>query len=82
MTNENTIPSERELFDLNEYGFYYYMPNSKVVLNELGYFIKNKTIETYSYVVPTRYGDEHFQELLDFTHSYFSDGKEYYIIKV
>lgn len=82
MTNENTIPSERELLDLNEYGFYYYMPDSEVVLNELGYFIKNKSIETYSYVVPTRYGDKHFQDFLDFTHSYFLDGKEYYIIKV
>ncbi len=70
-----------KLLDLNEYGFYKFMPDSEVVKNDLGYFIKNRTIETYSYVTPTLLGEEKFEEFLDFTYSFFSDGKEYFIIK-
>ena len=82
MTSENTTSSQRELMDLNEYSFYFYMPDSQVVKNELGFFIKNKSIETYSYVVPTEYGDKNFQDFIDFTHSHFTNGKEYYIVKL
>jgi ribosomal protein S18 acetylase RimI-like enzyme len=76
------MTSERELLDLNEYSFYKYMPDSQVVHNKLGFFIKNRSIETYSYVVPTEYGDENFEDFINFTHSHFTSGKEYYIVKV
>ncbi|MBY9000487.1 MAG: GNAT family N-acetyltransferase [Candidatus Heimdallarchaeota archaeon] len=71
----------QQLLDLNEYGFYAFMPDSDVVKNDLGYFIKNKSIETYSYVSPTDLGAKNFDDFLSFTYSYFSDGKEYFIVK-
>ncbi len=72
---------DRMFLDLNEYEFYYFMPNSESVNNDLGYFIKNKSIETYSYVTPTLYGEKNFFEFLNFSFAFFSDGKEYFIIK-
>ena len=72
---------ERDYLDLNEYEFYYFMPNSESVKNKLGYFIKNKSIETYSYITPTIYGEENFSEFLVFSFDFFSNGKEYFIIK-
>ncbi len=81
MTQDNPDYELQKLLDLNEYEFYKFMPDSEVVINDLGYFIKNKTIETYSYVTPTKHGEEKFEEFLDFTFSFFSDGKEYFIIK-
>lgn len=81
MQNHENSNEDRTFLDLNEYEFYYFMPNSESVKNELGYFIKNKSIETYSYVVPTLYGEKNFSEFLNFSFSFFSDGKEYFIIK-
>ena len=81
MSQNNPEHELQKFLDLNEYGFYKFMPDSEVVKNDLGYFIKNKTIETYSYVTPTTLGEEKFDDFLDFTYSYFSDGKEYFIIK-
>jgi hypothetical protein len=57
------------------------MPDSVTKENDLGYFIKNETIETYSYVTPTLFGELNFDKFLDFSFSFFSDGKEYFIIK-
>ena len=81
MSNPNKNQEERALIDLNEYGFYYFMPDSISIKNELGYFLKNHKIETYSYVTPTLYGEKNFDKFLDYTFSFFSDGKEYFIIK-
>ena len=50
MQNNENSNEDRMFLDLNEYEFYYFMPNSESVKNKLGYFIKNKSIETYSYV--------------------------------
>ena len=72
----------REFLELNEYRFYYYMPDSEVLQNEIGYFIKNKAIETYSYVSPTHRGDVDFEDFLTFAYSFFNGGKEYFIVKV
>ena len=72
----------REILELNEFRFYHYMPNSDVVKNDFGYFVKNKAIETYSYVSPTHFGEVNFEDFLDFTFSYFNDGKEYFVVKV
>jgi hypothetical protein len=80
--NSNDSQDERTLIDLNEYGFYYYMPESIAVKNELGYFLKNHRIETYSYVTPTLFGGKNFDRFLSQTFSFFSDGKEYFIIKL
>jgi hypothetical protein len=73
---------ERTLIDLNEYGFYFYMPDSIAVRTELGYFLKNHQIETYSYVTPTLLGEKNFDKFLSYTFSFFNDGKEYFIIKL
>ena len=81
MQNNEESNEDRMFLDLNEYEFYYFMPNSESVKNELGYFIKNKSIETYSYVTPTLYGEKNFFKFLNFSFSFFSDGKEYFIIK-
>jgi len=81
MLNSEKSNEERDYLDLNEYEFYYFMPNSESMKNKLGYFIKNKSIETYSYITPTIYGEENFSEFLAFSFDFFSDGKEYFIIK-
>ena len=81
MSQNNHDFELQELLDSNEYGFYKFMPDSEAVENDLGYFIKNNTIETYSYVTPKPLGEEKFEDFLDFTYSFFSDGKEYFIIK-
>ncbi|NPD87891.1 MAG: hypothetical protein HGN29_04160 [Asgard group archaeon] len=81
MSNSNDSQDERALIDLNEYGFYFYMPDSIAVKNELGYFLKNHKIETYSYVAPTLLGEKNFDKFLSYTFSFFADGKEYFIIK-
>ena len=72
----------RELLDLNEFKFYYYMPDSEVAKTDLGYFIKNKSIETYSYVTPTHLGDTNFEDFLSYAFSYFNNGQEYFVVKV
>ena len=81
MSRINIDSNERTQLDLNEYEFYYYMPDSESVKNELGYFLKNNSIETYSYVTPTAYGEENFDSFLNFAFSYFQDGKTYFIVK-
>ena len=58
------------------------MPDSEVIKTDLGFFIKNKTIETYSYVVPTLEGDKEFEQFLDNAYSFFSGGKDYFIVKL
>ena len=77
----STDSQERTLIDLNEYGFYFYMPESIAEKNELGYFLKNHKIETYSYVTPTILGEKNFDKFLAYTYSFFSDGREYFIVK-
>jgi hypothetical protein len=57
------------------------MPNSVAVKNELGYFLKNHKIETYSYVTPTILGEENFDKFITYAYSFFSGGKEYFIVK-
>ncbi len=79
-TSEDT--QLRELLELNEYKFYYYMPNSEVLKNDLGYFVKNKSIETYSYISPTHQGDIEYEDFLKFAFSYFNNGEEYFVVKV
>ncbi|MCG3227748.1 MAG: hypothetical protein H7645_12580, partial [Candidatus Heimdallarchaeota archaeon] len=81
MLNSDDSQDERTLIDLNEYGFYFYMPDSIAVKNELGYFLKNHKIETYSYVAPTLLGEKNFDKFLSYAFSFFSDGKDYFIIK-
>ena len=71
----------RELLDLNEYGFYTHMPDSVVKRNELGYFLKNKVIETYSYITPTLEGEKNFELFLSYAFNFFSSGNEYFILK-
>ena len=82
MMNTSDQDKLRELLELNEFQFYYYMPNSEVIKNDLGYFIKNKSIETYSYISPTYLGDENYEDFLNFAFSYFDNGKEYFVVKV
>ena len=82
MTKTSEENELRELLDLNEFKFYYYMPNSDVEQNDLGYFIKNKSIETYSYISPTIQGDEDFNDFINYAFSYFKDGEEYFVVKV
>ena len=82
MTVSHDFQDERTLIDLNEYGFYFYMPDSVAVKSELGYFLKNHKIETYSYVTPTSLGEKEFNKFLSYTFSFFNDGKEYFIIKL
>ena len=82
MINSSEQNKLRELLDLNEFMFYYFMPNSEVENNDLGYFIKNKSIETYSYISPTPKGDVDFEDFLKFAFSYFKDGEEYFVVKV
>ena len=81
MSDNNNDTHERTLLNLNEYVFYNFMPDSETKKNDLGYFLKNKSIETYSYVTPTLYGEENFDQFIDFAFSFFSDGKEYFIVK-
>ena len=82
MLNSDDSQDERALIDLNEYGFYFYMPDSIAVKNDLGYFLKNHKIETYSYVTPALVGEKNFERFLNYTFSFFSGGKEYFIIKL
>ena len=58
------------------------MPNSEVEDNNLGYFIKNKSIETYSYITPTPEGDLDFNDFINYAFSYFKDGTEYFVVKL
>ncbi|MHA1200143.1 MAG: GNAT family N-acetyltransferase [Candidatus Heimdallarchaeaceae archaeon] len=82
MSNTSEEHKLRELMDLNEFRFYYHMPNSEVVQNDLGYFVKNKAIETYSYVTPTHNGDVEFEDFMKFAFSYFKNGEEYFVVKI
>ncbi|MCE7743166.1 MAG: hypothetical protein GOP50_12015 [Candidatus Heimdallarchaeota archaeon] len=82
MSNTSEEYKQRELLDLNEFRFYYYMPNSEVVQNDLGYFVKNKSIETYSYVTPAYLGDLNFDDFMKFAFSYFNNGEEYFVVKI
>lgn len=81
MHNSSPSKYEQYLLDLNEYRFYYYMPNSEVTMNELGFFLKNKTIETYSYVAPTPKGEKEFDKFLEFAFAFFDNKKSYFILK-
>ncbi|MHA1668287.1 MAG: GNAT family N-acetyltransferase [Candidatus Heimdallarchaeaceae archaeon] len=82
MPNTENLELLRFLLDSNEYDFYYFMPNSIAKKNDLGFFIKNKTIETYSYVTPTSLGEDNFSEFLSYTFSFFSDGDDYFTLKL
>lgn len=82
MSNSSDNTKLREQLELNEFMFYYYMPNSEVEHNNIGHFIKNKSIETYSYISPTPQGDEDFEDFLKFAFSYFKNGEEYFVVKV
>ena len=44
--------------------------------------VKNKAIETYSYVIPTLLGEKEFEQFINYTYSFFSGGKEYFIVKL
>jgi hypothetical protein len=82
MSNTSEDNHLREQLELNEFMFYYYMPNSEVEQNNLGYFIKNKSIETYSYISSTQQGDVDFEDFLRFAFSYFGNGEEYFVVKM
>ena len=73
--------SEQYLLDLNEYRFYYYMPDSDVVMNDFGFFLKNKIIETYSYVTPSPKGEKEFDKFLNYSFSFFDNKQTYFILK-
>ncbi len=74
--------TERDKFDHNEFLFYYFMPDSEIKENELGYFLKNDAIETYSYVTPKNYGVINFEEFLSYSFSYFGNGTIYFVLKI
>jgi len=72
----------REILDLNEYKFYSYMPDTITKRTNLGYFLKNKVLETYSYIAPTIEGEKDFESFLSYAFSFFSGGNEYFILKL
>ncbi|MHA1400233.1 MAG: GNAT family N-acetyltransferase [Candidatus Heimdallarchaeaceae archaeon] len=82
MTYLNNQPEDRFIFDYNEYKFYVLMPDSEVKENELGYYLKNHSIETYSYITPKEQGLRNFESFISFAFSFFSDGSEYFVIKI
>ncbi|UJG43248.1 MAG: GNAT family N-acetyltransferase [Candidatus Heimdallarchaeum endolithica] len=78
----NSKINQRKKYDLNEFLFYTYMPDSNVLRNDHGYFLKNNTIDTYSYVTPTQIGSSEFNLFLEQCFSFFDEGKKYFIVKI
>jgi len=72
----------RKKYDFNEYSFYTFMPNSEVFHNKYGYFLKNNTIDTYSYITPTQLGSSEFDLFLEQCFSFFDNGKKYFTVKI
>ncbi len=81
MSNTLDETQEKEMFDNNEYLFYTFMPDSNVKKNNLGYFLLNNSIETYSYITPTPYGEEEFEQFISYAFSFFEDRNKYFILK-